>query len=49
MLQPLLLVVPLVLLVTPARLDVWGTGSSFSMAYEVAQSGRSGSRRAGGC
>lgn len=49
LLQLLLLLVPLVLLATPARLDVWGTGSSFSMAYGVAQSGRTGGRRAGGC
>lgn len=49
LLQPLLLLVPLVFVVTLARLDVWGTGSSFSMAYGVAQSGCSGSRKAGRC
>ena len=37
---PLLLLTPLALLVL---LDVWGTGSSFSMAYGMAQSGCSGS------
>ena len=36
----LLLLTPLALLVL---LDVWGTGSSFSMAYGMAQSGCSGS------
>lgn len=44
LLQPLL-----ALLATLALLDVWGTGSSFSMACAVAQSGRSEGRRAGGC
>lgn len=35
----MLLLTPLALLVTPALLDVWGTGSSFSMACRVAQPG----------
>lgn len=48
-LPPLLLLTPLVLLVTLALLDVWGTGSSFSMAYRMAPSGHSDGRRAGGC
>lgn len=38
-LPPLLLLTTLALLVTLVLLDVWGTGSSFSMACRVAQPG----------
>lgn len=38
-LPPLLLLTPLALLATLALLDVWGTGSSFSMARGMAQLG----------